>query len=159
MDEYKRLIESCTVLGGYGAEFRAMIQFSAWTGVRAGELHALRWDDIDGETIHVRRARKRDGSVGKLKNGKARAIAYLPPAQALDDIPQCPDEFIFHSPRGNPLVQGSHHYAWRSVRAAAGLPETRWHDLRHFCATQLLELGLSHFDDSVQLGHEDGGRW
>ncbi len=33
----------------------------------------------------------------------------------------------------------------------------RWHDLRHFCATQLLELGLSHFDVSVQLGHTDGG--
>jgi len=75
----------------------------------------------------------------------------------LEDLPRRTDEFIFHSSRGRPLIQGSHHYAWRSVRAAAGLPETRWHDLRHFCATQLLELGLSHFDVSVQLGHEDGG--
>ena len=33
----------------------------------------------------------------------------------------------------------------------------RFHDLRHFTATQLLELGLSHFDVSVQLGHNDGG--
>jgi integrase len=105
----------------------------------------------------VWQARKRDGSLGKPKNGKERTIAYLPPAQALDDVPRRPDGFVFHSPRGNPLVQGSHHYAWRTLRAAAGLPETRWHDLRHFCATQLLELGFSHFDVSVQLGHEDGG--
>jgi integrase len=41
------------------------------------------------------------------------------------------------------------------VKAAAGV-KTRWHDLRHFCATQLLELGLSHFDVSVQLGNTDG---
>ena len=35
--------------------------------------------------------------------------------------------------------------------------ETRWHDLRHFTATQLLELGLDHFAVSIQLGHTDGG--
>ena len=43
------------------------------------------------------------------------------------------------------------------MRAAAGLTSARWHDLRHFCATQLLEMGLSHFDVSIQLGHTDGG--
>lgn len=84
----------------------------------------------------------------------------------LDQVARRTDGFVFHSPRGKPLVQGSHHYAWRSVRAAsrlsfdrqqAGLPNVRWHDLRHFCATQLLELGLDHFAVSVQLGHEDGG--
>lgn len=30
-------------------------------------------------------------------------------------------------------------------------------DWRHFCATQLLELGLDHFAVSIQLGHTDGG--
>ena len=36
--------------------------------------------------------------------------------------------------------------------------EMRWHDLRHFAATQLLELGLDHFAVSIQLGHTDGGQ-
>jgi integrase len=166
LDEYRQLLEACTVLGGYATEFRAMIQFSAWTGVRAGELHALRWEDVGTETIRIRVARKRDGDLGKPKNGKEREIAYLPPARVLDQVPRRSDPFVFHSPRGKALVQGSHHYAWRSVRAAsrvpfdredAGLPNVRWHDLRHFCATQLLELGLDHFAVSVQLGHEDGG--
>jgi integrase len=43
------------------------------------------------------------------------------------------------------------------VKSAAGQPGVRWHDLRHFCATQLLELGVDHFAVSVQLGHTDGG--
>jgi hypothetical protein len=43
------------------------------------------------------------------------------------------------------------------VRGINKQPNVRWHDLRHFCATQLLELGLDHFAVSVQLGHEDGG--
>lgn len=79
LDEYRELLEACTVLGGYGAEFRAMIQFSAWTGVRAGELHALRWEDVGADTIRIRGARKRDGEIGKPKNGKEREVAYLPP--------------------------------------------------------------------------------
>jgi integrase len=53
MDEYRALIEACTVLGGHGPEFRAMIQFSAWAGVRAGELQALQWDDLEGEAIRM----------------------------------------------------------------------------------------------------------
>ena len=166
LDEYRRLLDACTVLGGYGSEFKAMIQVAAWSGIRAGELHALEWEDVGDDVIQVRRARRRDGSLGPPKNRKARTIAYLPPARVLEHVPRRPDGFVFHSARGNSLAQGSHHYSWRVVRAASGIPaereaggvpNIRWHDLRHFCATQLLELGLDHFAVSVQLGHEDGG--
>lgn len=167
LDEYRRLVAACTVLGGYGPEFRAIVQFAAWTGVRIGELAALQWHDVDGDFIRIRRARKNDGSIAKPKNGRERKIVYLEPARVLDQVPRRENsEFIFHSPTGVPLTKNNHHYAWRQVRAASGvmqarqevgLPGVRFHDLRHFCATQLLELGLSHFDVSVQLGHEDGG--
>lgn len=157
LDEYRAVLEACTILGGYGREFRAIVEFAAWTGVRAGELHALRWEDVGDEVVHVRHSRARDGTVGLPKSGKARTIAYLPPARLPDDHPRRPDGFVFHGPRGKPLVQGSHHYAWRAVRAAAGLPKARWHDWRHFCATQLLDVGMTHSDVAQQLGHEDGG--
>jgi integrase len=167
IEEFRSLLAACSVLGGYGREFRAMIQFAAWTGIRAGELHALQWGDVDGDLLHIRRSRKTDLSIGKPKNGKERTIALLPQARVLDQVPRRNrSPFVFHSARGAALNKGSHHYAWRTVRAAsgihvereaAGLPNVRWHDLRHFCATQLLEAGLSHFDVSVQLGHEDGG--
>jgi len=32
-----------------------------------------------------------------------------------------------------------------------------FYELRHFCTTQLLELGASHADVAIQLGHTDGG--
>jgi integrase len=32
-----------------------------------------------------------------------------------------------------------------------------FYELRHFCATHLLELGVSHADVAIQLGHTDGG--
>jgi integrase len=78
-------------------------------------------------------------------------------------MPRRPDAFIFHTARGEPLQKGNHHYYWRTAsgirqeRSEHGLQDIRWHDLRHFCATQLLEMGLDHFAVSVQLGHEDGG--
>jgi integrase len=157
MEQYRTLLDACLVLGGYGPEFRVITQFSAWTGIPAGELHALEWGDVELEVIQIRRARRRDGSIGPPKNGKARTIAYLPPARVLDSLPRRPDPYVFHSPHGRPLDQGSHFYAWREVRAQAGLRHVRWHDWRHFCATQLLELGIDHFAVSIQLGHTDGG--
>ena len=81
---------------------------------------------------------------------------FLPPARVLEDVPRRPDPFVFHSPQGRPLIKGTHGWSWQKVKAAARL-KTRWHDLRHFCATRLLEMELSHFDVSVQLGHTDGG--
>ena len=156
MDEYRALLESCAVLGGYGPEMKAMIQFAAWTGVRQGELFAVQWDDVGETEVTVRRSRKLDGSLGAPKNGRARSVPLLPPARVLDEVPRRPDPFVFHSTRGKPLTKGTHAWSWQRVKARAGV-EIRWHDLRHFCATQLLELGLSHFDVSVQLGHTDGG--
>ena len=165
LDEYRRLLDACTVLGGYGAEFRAMVQFAAWTGVRAGELHALRWEDIDGDDLWIRRSRKtrRLDRIAE-ERPSARSRSCRRPGSSTT-CRAAPMPFVFHSARGEPLKKGNHHYYWRSVRAAsgipperaAGLPNIRWHDLRHFCATQLLELGLDHFAVSVQLGHEDGG--
>ncbi|MGZ5310168.1 MAG: tyrosine-type recombinase/integrase [Solirubrobacterales bacterium] len=156
-DDYRALLEGCTVLGGYCGEMRAMITFAAWTGVRQGELFALQWDDVSEDEIIVRRSRKLDGSLGPPKNGQSRTIPLLPPARVLDQVPRREGSpFVFHSPQGKPLIKGTHGWSWQKVKAAARV-EFRWHDLRHFCATQLLEMGLDHFAVSVQLGHTDGG--
>jgi integrase len=156
MADYRALLDACPVLGGYALEFRAMIQFAAWTGVRQGELFGLQWPDVGEERIQVARSRKLDGTLGPPKNGRAREIMLPPPARVLADVPRRPDPFVFHSPRGRPLIKGTHGWSWQKVKAAAGV-QVRWHSLRHFCATQLLELGLDHFAVSIQLGHTDGG--
>lgn len=108
MEEYRALLEACTVLGGYGPEFKAMIQFAAWTGIRQGELYGLQWEDVGATEITVKRSRKVDGSLGLPKTGKARTVPLLPPARVLDDLPRRPDPFVFHSPRGKPLLKGTH---------------------------------------------------
>lgn len=167
LEEFHQLLAGCMAMGGYAAEMRALVTFAAWSGLRAGEIMGLKWADIGTETIQVRRSRKDDGSYGKPKNGKEREVPYLPPARVLDQVPRREsDSFVFHTPKGEVLKKGNLSYLWRSMRdgsgttparLAAGLKPIRFHDLRHFCATQLLEKGASHFDVSVMLGHEDGG--
>ncbi|HEV2790821.1 MAG TPA: site-specific integrase [Solirubrobacterales bacterium] len=167
LEELDRLLAACSVLGGYGPEFRALVEFCAWTGLRSSEVQALRWSDLEPERVRVRRARKDDGSYGPPKNGRERAVPLLERARVLDRVPRrAGSDLVFHTPRGLPLGKGSLHYHWKAVRdasgtsasrQAAGVRPIRFHDLRHFCATALLEAGASHFDVSVMLGHEDGG--
>jgi integrase len=167
LEEYRSLLAACTVLGGYAAEFRALIQFASWTGLRSGEIQALRHDDIGEDTITVRHSRQRDGALTPPKNGHVRTIAFLPPARVLDQVPQRPDDpYVFHSPRGGELRNGSLFYAWREVRSTSGIPiaradagrrNIRFHDLRHFFAYRLKEQGQDPYTISLQLGHRDGG--
>lgn len=167
LEEFHKLLNACMVLGGYATEFRALIQFTAWTGLRAAEIQGLQWQDIGEETLWVRRARKDDGAYGPPKNGKEREIVFPRAARVLDQVPVRKNSpFVFHSLRGADLNKGNLYYPWKAVRdnsgtstdrIAADIRPIRFHDLRHFCATQLLEKGATHFDVSVQLGHEDGG--
>lgn len=68
---------------------------------------------------------------------------------------------VFHSPRGKRLSKGSLNYLWRPVAAAwraRGGRDVDFYELRHACATLLLERGLRPADVAIQLGHTDGGR-
>jgi integrase len=150
--------------GGYGPEVRAMVLVLAYTGVRPGELCALRWDDLGaGEReLHVRRSLDVTGSEKLPKNGKGRIITVPPVAlAAMLAMPRLlADGYIFHTVQGRRLSKSSLWYAWRPVRiawTASGRRGLDLYELRHAAATTLLERGVAHADVAVQLGHEDGG--
>jgi integrase len=64
---------------------------------------------------------------------------------------------LFVTPRGKRFSKSTLLYYWRPVRTAFGRPTMDFYELRHFCATHLLERGASHADVAIQLGHTDGG--
>jgi integrase len=159
-DELHELADSALeTFDAYGPTFRACILFAAYTGLRPGELFALEWRDIQGDVIHVRRSLSSTGEVTLPKNGKTREVILPPPARAaLTAMPRnARSSHVFATSRGRPFSKTSHYYYWHAVRAAAGRPGMDFYELRHFCATHLLELGLSASDVAVQLGHTDGG--
>jgi integrase len=168
LEEFRQLVNACTIHGGYAAEIRALITFTAWTGLRAAEVAGLEWEDVGDEYILVRRAEKSDGTFGMPKSGKEREIVYFQAARVLDQVPRrAGSRKVFHSLTGEDLNKGNLYNAWKAVRdnsgttmgrADADIKPLRFHDLRHFCATQLLERGNSHSDVAIQLGHQDGGQ-
>ena len=64
---------------------------------------------------------------------------------------------MFTTTTGKRFSKTSHYYYWRAVRFAFGRSGMDFYELRHFCATELLRLGVSHADVAIQLGHTDGG--
>ena len=69
----------------------------------------------------------------------------LPPSarQALGDLPAWMDvPWLFTTPTGKRFAKGTHLYYWRPVRTLFGRPTMDFYELRHFCATHLLELGV-----------------
>jgi integrase len=138
----------------------SMIQFAAYTGVRPGELWALTWDCINGDELEVRYAfNSHTRELTLPKNGQARTVALVEQAQqALETVPRFADtDLVFPSGTGRQLYSSMFHPMWDVVRNVAGRPGMDFYELRHFCATHLIELGLSPADVAVQLGHTDGG--
>lgn len=141
--------------------FAPMIQFAAYTGVRPGELFALRWDDIDTatRTVHVRRQFSSKAGKEQLpKNGLQRqAILLDPAAQALAKVPHQGDH-IFLTPRGKHFAQGRLHYYFNPVRCAMGRPDLDFYELRHFFGSLLAARGVQPYDIADAMGHTDGGQ-
>jgi integrase len=133
--------------------------------MRPGELCALHNADVDLRNSEVLIQRNLDGTGREKlpKNGLGRRIV-LPP-QAAEAIRQVPQQigspYLFHTLRGKRLTKGTLAYFWRNIRAgwvARGGRPIDLYELRHACATMLVERGLSVGDVAFQLGHQDGGR-
>jgi integrase len=148
----------------------AIVRFAAETGIRPGELFVLEHRDLDpmaGVATIRRAADSKTRTVGLPKNGRAREVVLSAAAAAaarggLDRVHSLTatgpaDELVFPNPRGQQFWNGSWGYYWHQIRAAAGRPTMDFYELRHYCATRLLEHGLSDRDVAEQLGHTDGG--
>jgi integrase len=129
----------------------AAIVVSLATGVRQSELLRLQWSDLDldRQTLRVRLS----------KNDEARAV-YLPAAavSVLRELKRAPVVHatrVFVTPGGSvPLDKDRLDYRWCALRAAAGLKDFRWHDLRHSCASFLAASGASLLEIGHVLGHK-----
>jgi len=136
--------------------------FLGYVGCRPGEACCIRRADVDVERAECTIRFTVDGEGGEKppKNGKPRVVTLPPPALAvLGDVPPRLDSpYLFHSARGRRLSKGSLSYAFRVVRQRWGKRDKlELYELRHACATLLMERGLPPHVVANQLGHTDGG--
>ncbi len=156
-----------------GDRLEALYVMAVYTGMRQGELLALKWQDMDLEDgyVSVRRTLTRGGGLllGEPKTKKSRRTIRLTAtavealhahlARQLEEMEQMgslyrPGGLVFANEVGgiiNPSNLRQRSFA--RLLGRAGLPPMRFHDLRHTCATLL--LGSNVHPKYVQeiLGH------
>ncbi len=135
--------------------WRTMFLLALRTGLRLGELLALRWSDVDLDAgrIHVRRNVVR-GIVGTPKSGRARLVPLSDDARAaLVAHQHANGPLVFCEPNGQMMSAKRAGGAIDSAFKKAALPNTGWHVLRHSFASQLVMRGVSLKAVQELLGH------
>jgi len=149
--------------GRYGElVYAPMVQFAAYSGLRPGELHGLRWDDVDmrGEVIRVERQfSPKANAFTTPKNGMRRDV-YLTPlaAEAFRRVARTSLAEIFTTKNGKHFSGRVSHYYWDPVRAAFGQPELDFYALRHYFGSMLARMGVNAPEIARAMGHVDGGK-
>lgn len=166
-DETARLLSAAE-----GTTLYVPIMVAVTTGLRRGELLALRWRDVDLEGGRLFVTRTVEEVKGELrfkepKTEKSRRQIRLSPItvdalrlqrkqQAERRLLFGPDyqdnDLVFDAPAGEPWPPMRFSGVYRGLVKRAGL-RLRFHDLRHSHATQLLAQGIHPKIVSERLGH------
>lgn len=123
----------------------ALFLTAAFTGLRLGELIALRWRDVDfaGSVMRVR-ASWSVGSLTAPKSGKVRSVPLAPQvAQALAKLSSrelfaADDDLVFAGETGSYLDDSALRRRYKRALERAGLRQLRFHDLRHTFGTRMI---------------------
>ncbi len=123
------------------------IRFLLYTGCRTSEILNLRWADVHLEKGYVDLQDAKGGARVIPLNDKAKGILT-----SLQQEEGNPYVFCGNLP-GKPLVNING--TWHKVRALAGIPDVRLHDLRYSFASFALKKGVDLYTVSELIGHKD----
>ena len=162
--EVQALAEAA-VPGDYQAIDRALYLTAAMTGLRQGELIALRWRDVDWTAARVRV--RQNYVLGEFGTPKSRRATRSVPmadvvAGELDRLFKAStatgdDDLVFADPfTGGPLDKAAILRRYRRALKAAKLPEAhRFHDLRHTFGTRMAAAAVPMRTLQEWMGHRD----
>jgi len=152
----------------------ALYHLAIKTGMRQGEILGLRWDDLNWRTgiLQIKRQLQRVDHVGhiftepKTRSGRRTIRLGSGTMTALRDHQLAQQQqryimgtrwqennLIFPSTLGTPMDLRNLLKDFKKVIRSTGLPDIRFHDLRHTAATIMLLHGVPVFTVSKVLGH------
>ena len=156
-----------------GDRLEALYSVALTMGLRQGEALGLRWQDIDLDLGYLRVAKqlqRMDGQFALVepKTSRSRRALVMPAAIAsslrahrttqLAERPNAVDKWaewdlVFTRPDGGPLDGTVVTHQFHRLLDRAQLPQRRFHDLRHSCATLMLAQGVPARVVMDVLGH------
>ena len=134
---------------------------AAFTGLRLGELRALRWGDIDfsKRIVHVRRSFTY-GNEGTPKSGRVRSVPLIDQAaRSFDGLSRRehftdPDDRVFISTTGGVIDDSKLRRRYYAALDRAGLKRLNFHSLRHTFGTIAVQV-FQLSDVRAYMGHAD----
>lgn len=150
------------LLGVLPEPMKTMVLVAVLSGLRVGEVLALRWKHLDllRGTIHVRES-VYEGRFSTPKTVSSRRS--VPMSRVLKQVllahrsrlqRVAPDDLVFATKRGTAFSSKNlHRRVLLPACDTAGVPRVGWHAFRHTHATLLSELGESIKTAQAQLGH------
>jgi len=140
----------------------ALFLTAAYTGLRRGELIALRWRDVDFERSAIRVAGSyANGHLTTPKSGHGRVVPMVPEvAEALARLSQRDegtgdDDLVFCGEFGGYLDGSALRRRFVAAQERAGLRQIRFHDLRHTFGTLAVRGAESIVELQNWLGHAE----
>ena len=135
-DEEERLLAGCEECGC--PWLRPLVVMALETGMRQGELLALRRENTRGNVV----------CLPNTKNGKPRSVPLSTRALAgLSSLPVALQGAVF------PIGVDSLEWYWRKACRLAEVEGLRFHDLRHEATSRLFERGLDMMEVASITGH------
>lgn len=154
-----------------GHQYEAFYIVDLFTGMRQGEALGLTHDCIQGDTIYIYRQLqliKGKYYFTSLKNNKTRRITPAPAImRRLQEQKQKQEQwkseagsawsneenYVFTDELGNHLARQSVYQCFKRIVKAMGIPNTRFHDMRHSYAVAALRAGDDVKTVQENLGH------
>lgn len=153
-DQFKALVDEIrTGSSGWGARAAALVQFLAYSGLRAfSEAAWVPWADIDWNRREI--VVGGDPASG-TKNSEIRRVPILPDMEVLLKAL----ELASPERKATDRVLALKECRGALTRACAklGIPRITHHDLRHLFATRCIASGVDMPTVARWLGHKDGG--
>ncbi len=139
------------------SKYRDLFVFIMYTGLRKGEVAALKWEDVDFEkgVIAVDEAISFVKNKGNIKDTKSGRIRYVPilskTKEILEKQPRM-SEFVFYKQDHTHLSDSAFDWYLSTILNDTGLKFTL-HQLRHTFCTILYYSGISLKEAQRIMGH------
>jgi integrase len=130
------------------SQLELIVMLALTTGMRRGEILALRWPDIDLNRGSI--------VLHKTKNNERRAVPIVPSLLALlgkhAQVRHLHTDLVFARVDRDRAIDVDH--AFQDTVRAAKIENFRFHDLRHTAASYLAMSGATTAEIAAVLGHK-----
>ena len=157
MEELSILLEAADQ-----TQYGALVRVALWTGLRQGELLALKWDDVDLGTarLYVRHG-KHDSAGAMVLSEETREVLRNQKIHQMEDRLKIGPAYkasghVFTNQVGGRIDAGGLKRTWQRIKKTTRLA-TRFHDLRHAHASILIAAGVHAKAIQEDMRHRDIG--